>query len=170
MNKNTKYFSFANVGLSSLLVVFLVLCLTTFALLSLSSARSDYSLSEKLAAHRFDYYDASGKAEEIIAQIDTLCEYNYKNNRNSYMTSLSGDIQSLSTGTDITITAGNSYQDMYIGEISFCIPLDERQSLNVTLGITNPSNNKNYYEIIEWQVKTVLQQEIDNTLNLLPVN
>ena len=52
---------FVNIGSSSLLVIFLVLCLATFAILTLSSARSDHSFSERLAEHKKTYYEASAK-------------------------------------------------------------------------------------------------------------
>lgn len=167
MNKHIKQFSFVNIGLSSLLVIFLVLCLTTFSLLSLSSAKSDYSLSEKLANHRGDYYQASANAEEVVAQLDDLMEKNWKNSRGTYIASLSDDLKNYSSkGVEITFTQSGKY----LGEISFCIPLDDRQQLDVKLGITNPAISSNYYEILKWQTKTVLQQEMENTLNLLPVN
>ena len=62
MKKNKEQSSFVNIGSSSLLIVFVILCLATFAILSLSSAKSDYSLSERLAKHKGDYYDASSRA------------------------------------------------------------------------------------------------------------
>lgn len=46
MKRNKQQSTFVNIGSSSLLIVFLVLCLTTFAILSLSSAQSDYSFSK----------------------------------------------------------------------------------------------------------------------------
>ena len=49
MNGNKKHSPVVNIGSSLLLVIFLVLCLVTFATLSLSSARSDYGFSSRLA-------------------------------------------------------------------------------------------------------------------------
>ena len=63
---------FVNIGSSSLLVIFLVLCLATFAILSLSSAKSDHTFSERLAAHKQAYYEASEKAETIVGEIDRI--------------------------------------------------------------------------------------------------
>ena len=54
MSSKNKSNGFPNIGLSSLLIVFLILCLTTFALLALSTAKSDDTLSKKLADHRTD--------------------------------------------------------------------------------------------------------------------
>lgn len=59
----------AAVGGISLLVIFIVLCLTVFALLSLSSAQADGRLSTASAEAVRAYYAADCEAEEILAQL-----------------------------------------------------------------------------------------------------
>ena len=58
------------VGTSSILLIFVLLCMITFAVLSLVSARSDYRLSQKNAEHTRDYYEAENKANDILLTID----------------------------------------------------------------------------------------------------
>ncbi len=74
MKKTKQQSSFMNMGTSLLLVIFLVLTLVTFAVLSLSSAKSDYNLSAKLAKHKTEYYDVSAKAEAVLSEIDERLE------------------------------------------------------------------------------------------------
>lgn len=57
------------VGVSSLLVIFAVLCLTVFALLSVSTVQADRRLSEASAAAVEGYYAADCMAEEILARL-----------------------------------------------------------------------------------------------------
>ena len=57
------------VGGSSLLVVFCVLCLTVFALLSLSTVQAEKRLSDKAAQAVEDYYRADLEAETIFARL-----------------------------------------------------------------------------------------------------
>jgi len=57
------------VGGSSLLVIFAVLCLTIFALLSLSTVQADGRLSDASAQAVSAYYQADCAAEEILARI-----------------------------------------------------------------------------------------------------
>ena len=57
------------VGGSSLLVIFAVLCLTVFALLSLSTVQADSRLSDASAAAVSEYYEADCQAEEILAEL-----------------------------------------------------------------------------------------------------
>ncbi len=63
------HFSPPAVGGISLLVVFAVLCLTVFALLSLSTVRADERLSLASAQAVSDYYAADGAAQEILARL-----------------------------------------------------------------------------------------------------
>ena len=57
------------VGGSSLLVIFAVLCLTVFAMLSLSTVQADSRLSDASAEAVSDYYAADCRAEELLAQL-----------------------------------------------------------------------------------------------------
>lgn len=62
-------FSPPAVGGSSLLVVFAVLCLTVFALLSLSTVQASRQLAETSASSVRAYYEADCRAEEILARL-----------------------------------------------------------------------------------------------------
>ena len=62
---------FIPVGVTSLLVIFAVLCLTVFALLSVSTVRADKALSEKSAAAIDGYYRADYAAEHTLALLRT---------------------------------------------------------------------------------------------------
>ena len=62
-------FSPAAVGGSSLLVIFAVLCLTVFALLSLSSVQAERRLADAATQAVVDYYEADLRAEEICARL-----------------------------------------------------------------------------------------------------
>lgn len=54
-------------GGSSLLVIFGVLCLTVFSLLTLSTAQAEKRLSDSAASACSAYYEADSQAEEIFA-------------------------------------------------------------------------------------------------------
>lgn len=63
--KDQKKFGFVNIGTASLLAAFLTLCLVAFAMLSLSSAKTDYEFSKKLAQRTTSYYAERSLAEQI---------------------------------------------------------------------------------------------------------
>ena len=57
------------VGASSLLVIFAVLCLATFALLSIATVQADGRLSTKALLGVTEYYAADCQAEQILARL-----------------------------------------------------------------------------------------------------
>ena len=57
------------IGGSSLLVIFAVLCLTVFALLSLSTVQAEKRLSDAAAEAVAAYYEADLEAERIFARL-----------------------------------------------------------------------------------------------------
>lgn len=59
----------AIVGGSSLLVIFAVLCLTVFALLSISTVRANQKLSDSSRQAVEGYYEADCMAEQILARL-----------------------------------------------------------------------------------------------------
>ena len=61
--------TFTTVGGSSILTIFAVLCFIIFALLSLSTAKANRTLTDKSVEAVTKYYQADTKAEEILAQI-----------------------------------------------------------------------------------------------------
>lgn len=66
---NKHQFSIPAIGGSSLLTVFAVLCLTVFALLSLSTVRAEQRLSETAAEAVTAWYQADSQAQEIFARL-----------------------------------------------------------------------------------------------------
>ena len=59
----------SNIGISFMLIVFLILCMVIYAVLSFSNAAKDYQYSEEKAAKTTAYYDASNRAEEKMVEI-----------------------------------------------------------------------------------------------------
>lgn len=58
-----------SLGTSTILVTFVLLCITTFATMSLISANADHKLTVKQAEGMADYYAADADAEKRLGQI-----------------------------------------------------------------------------------------------------
>ncbi|HML38574.1 MAG TPA: hypothetical protein PKA19_14330 [Bacillota bacterium] len=58
------------IGGPSIIMIFVVLCLTTLAALSLMTANADWKLTKKATEAVTGYYSADSKAEEILASAD----------------------------------------------------------------------------------------------------
>ncbi|MEG0874350.1 MAG: hypothetical protein RSB05_03100 [Clostridiales bacterium] len=56
------------IGTTSLLAVFVILCIVAFAILTFSTAENDKALAEKTANATTEYYVAQSVAEENLAQ------------------------------------------------------------------------------------------------------
>ena len=57
----------ANIGTSSLILIFIVMCLVTFGMLSLTAAKNDLSLAERNASAVTEYYRADSEGEAFYA-------------------------------------------------------------------------------------------------------
>lgn len=60
-----------NIGTSSILMIFVVLCLTTFGILSLVTANADKKISAKNADTVANYYDTSAQVQKSLQLVDT---------------------------------------------------------------------------------------------------
>ena len=67
--KKHNHLPMPGVGISSLIVIFAVLCLTVFALLSVSTAQSQQRLAGSMRSAVTGYYSADCAAEEILARL-----------------------------------------------------------------------------------------------------
>lgn len=132
-----------NVGSSSILLIFVVLCLVAFAVLSVVSAQVDYNLSQKLAARNVKYYEACGEAEEFLANL----------------------VASLKE-----IEAQSADEAEYFAQAgetsSFSIELSEQQRLEVKVQVLYPPRDGAYYKLTSWQVVIDDSLELDDTLDL----
>lgn len=166
MQKDNKPEPFVNIGSSLLMVIFLILCLVTFATLSLTSARSDYSFSERVAERRTQYYQACNTAEDVLAQIDEILvnTANSSNHSQNWMneldfTQIDGK-EFLEAGLDINL-------DIKSASLSYQIPVNEKQALEVRLALTD--NSSEYYQIEKWQLVNTGIYESNSTLQLMPM-
>ena len=66
-----------NIGLSSILLIFVVLCLVSFAILSLVSANADKKLSLKMLERSTIYYDACNQFETDCAKLYNILSNTY---------------------------------------------------------------------------------------------
>lgn len=153
-----------NIGTVSLVMIFIVLCMVTFAALSLSSAMSDARLGQKMQVQLTDYYTASNKAEELLAKIDRILadagtEASDTDEFYGIVSDTIGDLAAIEqTEEDFTLT----YQ----------IDINASQALLVKLAIRSPwqakeENTDSFYKILSWQVIHTETWEGDNTLKLI---
>lgn len=121
-----------NIGSSSMLMIFVTLCLISFAALSIVSANADKSLSEKIAVRTAAYYEACNSAEESLAGIDKLLQEQYA-----------------------AAPDKDAYFEVVGPGISYEIAISETQALYVEISFLYPQTDEDtYYRITSWQVIT----------------
>lgn len=134
--RKREIFSPPAVGGISLLVVFAVLCLTVFALLSLTTVQADGRLADASARAVEDYYAADCAAQEILARL---------RNGEVPMEATSHLEDSWHTGTRYTYT----------------VPISDTQELDVEVLVDGED-----YEILRWQAQYTGEWEVVEDLDL----
>ena len=126
-------------GGSSLLVVFAVLALTVFALLSLSTVRADVRLGDTAAQAVKDYYAADVRAQEILAQI-----------RSGQPTE--------EVEMEVSMI---HYPDLVIRIYTYAVPISDTQTLQVQVQVEGED-----YTVLRWQSAPAGEWEADTSLDL----
>ena len=148
----------SNTGTVSLLMSFIVLCLASFAILSLSSRVSDRDYARRLADNQQKYYAAQSIAWETIASINASDGQN--------------DVDPNGAALENAIRKYNLPADIYdftedVNEegdpvITFAVPIDEDNALMVKLTGNIYSKNDNYTVLSFRKVRTTPWQEDDS--------
>ncbi len=90
-------------GITSILMIFIILCLTAFGVLSFSTAKMDLRLTNKSIDNTKNYYLIEGKAYKMLSKIDELLyKYNEDDiNNEEVFEELKKDLKGLSKYLDV---------------------------------------------------------------------
>lgn len=143
--KKKRFSAGMNVGSSSILVTFVLLCLVTFAALSFVSANSDYKLTVETGNRITAYYEADNMAEIYLANIDSLLS---KHAATCDEKTYYADIEKVfADNSNYTITRNGD--DILI---DYSAKISDIQDLHVTLKVLYPSHpTADTFEILEWE-------------------
>lgn len=136
-----------NIGLPSILLIFVILCLVSFGILSLVSANSDRKLSHKVLNRSSTYYEICNQAEDTLAKVHELLlqAYYSSNSKNAYQKAI---------------------QDI---PANYSFILSDLQTLEISLRFLYPSNeNEDFFQIETWQIVTKDNIEYDESLHVIP--
>ncbi|NCC86798.1 MAG: hypothetical protein EOM05_02875 [Clostridia bacterium] len=137
-----------NVGGASIIMVFSVLCLTIFAVLTLVSANAESTLAKKSATVISNYYVADENATETLAKVYEIV------GGESSLQDIKVKTAGLSNDISTTEEAGLLY-------ILYSEKIDDSQNLNVKL-----RTDGDKVDVLTWKVESTAQWEPDTGLNV----
>lgn len=148
---------FLGIGAASIVLVLAIVCLSVFAALTLSSAKGDYSLSQKNLDRTSAYYQASNAANEQVGVIDEKLWKLYRKSKGkkNYMKKVRRSFAKMK---------GISYNTKK-KTIEFQESISEKQQLSITLKIDYPKKKDDpCYEVIKWKKEAVGTWKKDDSL------
>ncbi len=137
-----------NIGGASIIMVFSVLCLTIFSVLTLVSANAESSLANKSAKVVTDFYKADELATEKLASVYQIVD------EQDSLQNVKANIEKISK--DILVNEKNGM--LYI---SYFETIDDSQQLAVVLRV-----DRKKVDIVNWKVENTGEWEPDNSLEL----
>lgn len=134
-----------NLGISSILLIFFVLSMVSFAVLSLSSSLSDKKLTDKTVAKNIAYYDACNKMQFELAALDERYLTNYQ-----------------------SVSSEQEYVDACSGDTLLTVSASDSQLLEVIVEPTYPGDDTDHlYKIISWRLINAEEPKIDFTIPIV---
>lgn len=128
-------------GTVSLILMFSVLCIVIFALLTVSTAAGEHALAEKAAQTQQAYYQADSRAADIAAQVLAA--------RDSRPGEIDGVAVTWNQGEEGGLTA------------SFACPVDQERTLLVELEL-----NGEDFAVKRWQCVRTGEWEADDSIEV----
>jgi hypothetical protein len=140
----------ANIGGPSLILIFIVMCLVTFGMLSLSAAKSEHNLAARNASAVTEYYRADGEGEAFYQMVLEKVEAVKAKGREQkeYEELLAQEL-------------GNYYRPEE-GTVITQIPMTRSQAL--TIELIPEFEEKGDVRVSKWKVIQTEDYEIDNSM------
>ena len=134
-----------SIGSSTMLLIFVVISLVSFAVLSLSSAITDKKFTDKIKHKNISYYNACNTAEEQLGELDTILAKAYSTSANE-----AEYYSQVDEGTTLTV------------------PVSDYQELQVVVEFLYPEKQGDpYYRINSYSLVNINTPELDEGLLLL---
>ncbi|MDL2215666.1 hypothetical protein LJB77_01115 [Ruminococcaceae bacterium OttesenSCG-928-N02] len=150
------------VGANSILIIFVLLALLSFATLSLTTANADYNLARTAALATQNYYDADTAATQRLAEIDTALQActTPGMSEGAYITAAANALGA----TDLcTLSTQNG---MLFAQ--YTLAAGEGKDLQVELQITLQGTGR--YDIVRWQTVRTNPWQPDASLPVLQLD
>ena len=140
------------VGYVSVMLIFALICLTIFAVLSLKAALSTDSFNDRSGEFMSQYYAADTSAKKTLSQLND-CAYNAKAS-GFFEDSFTESVQSIE-GVSVRQTARGLL-------VSYTVAINERQELVVNIVFDESGK----YSIEQWRSRNIYEENSDQHLGV----
>ena len=161
MRRKSKVSFPVSIGAASLLVAFLVLCIATFAGLTLSAAKSDENAAVQLAERRSAYYEASNRSESLVQLVANAAS------GANWMQDAAASVEEKTLAMD-SVEVSVEEEDG-IPVISWEIATAQDQVLQVEVVLQEPDKDGRLYRVRCWKTIPADEGEAGGTKTMLPV-
>jgi len=147
------------IGAPSLMTIFLIISMLSFAVLSYMTSLADYRFAERREERSTAYHQASNESEITLSRMQSVLQAVYETSEpNSFY--------------DNAIKAFGEYDvDPEHHSLTFRTPIRETQDLRVTIRLRQPEHaGDRLFDIIEWRVVQTGDWVPDHSMNLMEGN
>lgn len=140
------------VGYVSVMIIFAIICLTIFAVLSFRAASSNDAFNERSGEYLKQYYAADSLAKEKLARLNDIA---YKAAKSDFFE----DSFEMSAGEIEGVSLSKSPRGC---EAKYSVVINDRQELVVIVDFSAAGG----YNIIRWQSRVISSEESDSHPNV----
>lgn len=147
---------FTATGIPSLFLIFSVLCLAVFALLTLGTSRSELNIARQSMQQTEDYYTACSRASTVLTEFQTelAAAYQKADNQNEFFSLVKQLAEEISDGTF----------DTDAQTLIFKESISDTQQLTAKLKILYPNSDKgSFIQILEWKTDSTASWNPDTS-------
>ncbi len=145
-------------GVTSMVLIFVLLCMLIFSVLSFVSANANRKLSRKYADHITSYHHAENAANDILLQVIQSINRNLSvSDPDTFYQNIQDDLKQIDSV---------SFSDK--NHLTYKVYSNEQQHLNVSLTLSfSPLKNGTHYTITSWNINSDYNWKEDRPLPLL---
>lgn len=149
---------FISTGVTSIVLIFILLCMLTFSVLSLVTAQADLRLSQKSADRTTNYYKAENAANDILLEVIRTME--------SELSVSDASVFYQRVQQQLDGKYGITFSDSE--HLNYQVPLEDTQHLEISLTISfTPFENGKRYRIDSWNTNSDYDWSPDTSLPLM---
>lgn len=156
---------FFGVGVASLVLILLLLCLVTFAILTYNSAASDLRLSQKAAERTTVWQEASNHAQSRLGEIDGCLKESWEQTGQaaSYWKQASEKLGKLDWMDEEKCQVTQHAKSL---TVTWQETITQGQALAVRIRIKVPKDQQPYYTIESYQTRQTSKWNGDMSVNV----